>query len=249
MITKSELEHIVYRYWANRFNCQQKDFSNPGSLVIREEEFSETDRILVYNIDKMSVIRIAPILADRANLPNGYSMDIGVISAHQIQKWLDKKYTFATDGPFLDCYLYPDDFKPITAPSHFEAKRLSPEKDNPILLDFYAECSEEDIDEAEIFVDKPDPIIYGLFDGKKMAAYASHRYWDDVIADIGVLVHSNYRSLGLGKAVVSSLCQWCIENDIVPMYRVFRKHVHSWRIQAALGFTEMVRIDTLKLVA
>jgi len=103
------------------------------------------------------------------------------------------------------------------------------------------------MDEAEIFVDEPDPVIYGLFDGEHMAAYASHRYWDDVIGDIGVLVRSDYRSQGLGKAAVSALCQWCVENDVVPMYRVFREHVHSWRIQEALGFTEMVRIDTLKL--
>jgi predicted GNAT family acetyltransferase len=87
-----------------------------------------------------------------------------------------------------------------------------------------------------------------MFEGGQLVAYASHRYWDDMIADIGVLIHPSYRGRGLGKAVVSALCEWCIENEVVPMYRVFTDHTHSRRIPEALGFKAMVIIETLILI-
>ena len=49
-------------------------------------------------------------------------------------------------------------------------------------------------------------LIYGLFHNGQLMAYASHPYWGEIIADIGVLIHPDYRSRGLGKAVVSLLC-------------------------------------------
>jgi predicted GNAT family acetyltransferase len=98
-----------------------------------------------------------------------------------------------------------------------------------------------------IFVDEPDPVIFGMLDRGQLVAYASHRYRGEVIADIGVLVHPDYRSRGLGKAVVSVLCEWCIHNDVVPMYRAFSDHTHSMRIGRALGFQEMVSIEALEL--
>jgi predicted GNAT family acetyltransferase len=71
--------------------------------------------------------------------------------------------------------------------------------------------------------------------------------WNEWCTGIGVLIHPNYRGRGLGKAVVSALCEWCIENDVVPMYRVFSDHDHSRRIARALGFREMVTIETLNV--
>ena len=127
------------------------------------------------------------------------------------------------------------------------SRQIEPHADDEILRAFYGDCTKEDLDEAEIYVDEPDPVIYGLFEKSHMMAYASHRYWDDIIADIGVLVHPDYRSKGLGKAVVSIICEWCIQNDVVPMYRVFNNNTHSLRIPASMGFKERVTIETFKV--
>jgi GNAT superfamily N-acetyltransferase len=156
-------------------------------------------------------------------------------------------YRVEIESTLLDCYLDPKDFKPFTAAGDFTPRRLHPERDHARLLGLYDACTEEDLDAAEIYVDDPDPVILGMFDKEQLVAYASHRYWD-IIADIGVLIHPDYRGRGLGKAVVSALCEWCIENDVVPMYRVFGDHDHSRRIAQALGFKEMVIIETLKLI-
>ena len=65
---------------------------------------------------------------------------------------------------------------------------------------------------------------------------------------MGALTRPSYQNHGLGKAVISELCKWCIKNQIVPMYRVFSYHTHSQRIPLALGFKELVTIETLRFV-
>ena len=240
MKTGNELEQVVYGYWAKRFGCDRKDFVCFGTLVIKEKELAETGKTYIYHIDKMRIVRIAPSLARQAELPDGYARDYSLTV-----KALQTLVRVEAQSTLLDCYLDPKDFKRFTVGNGFTTRRLDAENDHPCLLSLYEACTEADLDGAEISIDEPDPVIYGMFEGGQLVAYASHRYWDDVIADIGVLIHPNYRGRGLGKAVVSALCEWCIENEVVPMYRVFTDHTHSRRIPEALGFKAMVVIETL----
>jgi len=241
--TGSKLEHVIYGYWAKRFGCKPENFLHSGTLVIPEEELSESGNIYLYHIDKLSVIRIAPSLVKQARLPDGYNRDFGSLEVNTLQALMQVEVL----STLLDCYLDPKDFKCFTVGDDFTTRRLDAENDNSYLLNFYKTCTEADLEKADINIDQPDPVIYGMFDGRQLVAYASHRYWDDFIADIGVLIHPGYRGRGLGKAVVSTLCEWCIENDVVPMYRVFSDHTRSRRISEALGFKEMVVIETLKM--
>jgi len=242
--TGRKLEKVVYGYWAKRFGCNPENLGHSGTLVIPEQDLTESGKAYLYHIDKMSVVRIAPSLAKQARLPDGYDRDFGSLAVNTLQALIPVEVL----STLLDCYLDPKDFQHFTVRNGFTTRRLDPEHDNPHLLKFYETCTEADLDAAEINIEEPDPVIYGMFDGWQLVAYASHRYWDDAIADIGVLIHPRYRGRGLGKAVVSALCEWCIENDVVPMYRVFSDHAYSRRISEALGFKEMVVIETLKLM-
>jgi GNAT superfamily N-acetyltransferase len=242
--TGNELGQIVYGYWAKRFSCEREDFLHPGTLVIKEEELAGTGKIHLYHIDRMSIVRIDPGLVKPAGLPDGYDRDFGSLTVSELQGSIRAE----VESTFLDYYLDPKDFKCFTAGDNLTTRRLHAENDNPDLLRLYAACTEEDLDLAAIDVAEPDRVIYGMFDGSQLVAYASHRYWEDVIADMGVLIHPSYRGRGLGKAVVSALCEWCFENEVVPMYRVFSYNTHSCRLAQALGFKDLVVIETLKVV-
>ena len=247
MITGDEFNEVVYGYWAKRFSCTREDFDHIGTKIINEEELTDTGRIILYHIDNMSVIRVSPSLTKRMGLQDGYTRDSVSLTVNELRPLVETRCQIIVESTLLDCYLDPKDFKSFPATDDFTTRRLYPENDNAYLLSLYDACTEEDLDEAEIYVDDPDPVIFGLFDDEHLAAYASHRYWDETIADIGVLVHPDYRSQGLGKAVVSALCEWCIENEVVPMYRVFDDHNHSLRIPQSLGFKDLVIIESLKL--
>lgn len=121
------------------------------------------------------------------------------------------------------------------------------ENDNSYLLSLYEACTEDGLDKAAIDNDEPDPVIYGIFADKQLVAYASHRYWDDIITDIEVLIHPLYRGRSLGKMVVSVLCEWCIGHEIVPMYRVFKDNTNSIKLSQALGFKDLVIVETVKV--
>jgi GNAT superfamily N-acetyltransferase len=248
MKTGDELERVVYGYWAKRFDCVRENFVHLGTLVIKEGELAETGKIYIYHIDRMSVVRVDPSLAKQAGLPNGYDRDFGSLTADKLQGLVKEECRVEVESTLLDCYLDPREFKCFAAGGDFTTRRLYADNDNSHLLSLYEACTEADLDEAEISIAEPDPVIYGIFAGGQLVAYASHRYWDEVIADMGVLVHPRYRGQGLGKAVVSALCEWCIGNGVVPMYRAFTDHTHSLRIPQALGFKEMVVIETLKVM-
>ncbi len=244
MKTSTELGQVVYGYWAKRFGCDRQDFAHAGALVIQEKELAETGKVHLYRIDKMSIVRIAPALAKQAGLPEGYGREFGSLTVNTLQALVP----LVVESTLLDHYLDPKDFEcfPVGAP--FTTRQVDAENDKHSLLALYEACPEADLEAAEISLEEPDPVIFGIFEGTQLVAYAGHRYWDEVIADIGVLIHPDYRSRGLGKAAVSALCEWSIRNDIVPMYRVYSSHVHSQRIPEALGFKEWVVIETLKVL-
>jgi RimJ/RimL family protein N-acetyltransferase len=242
MKTGDEFQQTVYGYWAKRFGREREEFTHPGTLVIQEKELAETGKAHLYRIDQLSLLRIDPCLAEQAGLPEGYHPDMGALTVGTLQASLRADLA----STFLDYFLDPQDFKCFPAPENFITRRLHAEQDKPQLHDLYAACTEEELDLADIHVEEPDPVMYGMFAGEHLVAYAGHRYWDDVIADMGVLIHPDYRGQGLGKAIVSALCEWCLQNDVIPMYRVFSYNVHSCRLAESLGFKALVVIKTLE---
>lgn len=244
MKTGSELAQVVYGYWAKRFGCKPEDFLHTGTLVVKEEALAETAKMHLYLFDQMSIVRIAPALAEQAGLPDGYDRGFGSLDVNTLQGLCQA----AVESTFLDYYLDPRDFKCFPAGAEFTVRPLDAGLDNALLLDFYQACTEEELEAAAISSEEPDAVIYGILAGEQLVAYAGQRYWEGVIADIGVLIHPGYRGRGLGKAVVSALCAWCFENDIIPMYRVFSTNVPSCRTAEALGFKKWIAIETLKAV-
>ena len=244
-------DHIdaVYRYWATDFGCQPEDFANTCTWVKRQEDMCDTGNSVLYHIGKASILLIDPALAERINLYDGmYSQPIAM-TEEDLQGHIGGQYTVSVQYTLLDHFLDPKDFKPVPTPDGFTPRYLdaASEAENALLLNFYDQCSAEDLDQADLHADKPDPVIFTLFDGEQMAAYASHRYLKNTFGDIGVLVHKDYRQRGLGKAVVAELCQYCFDRDFIPKYRAVDFNTGSLRIAKALGFAFLLTVKSLKI--
>ena len=249
MLTGQTYKDAVHGYWAKRFGFQPEDFFRPCTWVRVEDDFRDSGTCVLYHIGQASIIRVDPALAERINLPAGMLPTPSAMTIKDLQDHIGGQYTVGLKYTLLDHFLDPKDFKPAPAPEGFIPHYLDAQNktENAILLDFYDQCSAEDLDEADIYIDEPDPVIFGLFDGEQMVAYASHRYWENTLADIGVLVHKDYRKRGLGKAVVAELCQVCFDHDIVPMYRAMDYNTGSLRIPHALGFEMLLTVKSLKI--
>ena len=245
MLTGQLVSTIVPQYWANRFEFNVKELSQPGTIIHPEAALNENNRCILYNFGQLNLLRISETLAEQIGFHSG-KLKGNILSKEALIEKCTPYTNIEYSSTLLDHFLNPDDFTPKQIPESFTLRQLDGKKDDALLTAYYAACTAEELDEADIDFDEPDPIIFGLFDGTQMAAYASHRYWDEVIADIGVLIHPHYRNRGLGKAVVSIISEWCLQNNIVPMYRVFSYHRYSINIAQSLGFKLFVSIDTLK---
>lgn len=113
--------------------------------------------------------------------------------------------------------------------------------DMAILKVFADGCTEDDLDEADIDLDEPDPLMVGLFDGDTMAAYASGRPYDDTpdFDDIGVLTSTEYRRRGLGARAVAEFVERRVASDPTRrmLYRCDVENAGSNGVAESLGFT------------
>ena len=130
------------------------------------------------------------------------------------------------------------------------AAALAPlDRDRPdhvaLIRSFLGECSDDDIDEAEIELDGLDPAITVTQDEQgHIAAFASARAWhyDDEFDDIGVLVHPDCRKQGLGKLVVHGLAQRQQAAGRFPLYNYGDENEGSHGVATAVGFRYLMTV-------
>ena len=65
--------------------------------------------------------------------------------------------------------------------------------------------------------------------------------------DIGVLTHTKFRKLGLGKVVVGALSAWAIAHDIIAQYRCDIHNTGSLGIARALKFRHYFNSESVIL--
>jgi GNAT superfamily N-acetyltransferase len=248
MIVTEQFTEQVYGFWARRFEYDALAFDRPCTYIYEDEMLGGTGKAVLYQIGEMGITRLGADLLAQIGLEQGYPCAIKALDADGLQETLAGRYAIEVEYTLLDWFLDAERHVPQTVPNGFTARQMDGEQDDAILRAFYTAASADDLEKAEIVVDEPDPVIFGLFDSAgQMAAYASHRYWEDLLCDIGVLVHPDFRGNGLGAAAVSTLCAWCIENEKIPLYRVLEDNPYSITIPRALGFQMLVRVDALKI--
>jgi len=267
--TGAVLWRAVNAYRAYIYTCDPARFETPGTTILPHERLKGTNMLYHVLLGEHTMLRPDPQLIPRIeNLVAGAGAN-RALTVEDLAAHLGPDRV-TVEGRYSTHYMDPVDFRPATAPAGFVFRHL-PQDAYDTLPTLYEACSEEDLDEAEILLDEPDPVIYCGYEATAddanatdgpIVAYASHRYWgvgerdqdldarDDptgLLADIGVLVHPDYRHRGLGKAGVSQLTQWCIEHDVIPMYRVDQVHFRSRRIPEALGFTRAFEMIVVKV--
>lgn len=244
--TKKEFEKEIYDFWTDKFNVPREAAHKKCSYVIYEDSFEQSNKTVVYDMKDMTVVRIGTALAKDLDMPAGL-IDGDVIDTEQIKKRIvGIGLSIEEEYAFYDFFLDPADFINANEDNRFQVRALDIEHDKDSMLELFAVCTEEEMDDADIYIDKLDPVNYGVLDGDKLIAYCSYRMFGDHICDAGVIIHPEHRNKGLGKAVISSLVQHCFENDVIPMYRVFGDNGYSLRIPQALGFRLMVLVHLVE---
>ncbi|MGH4125071.1 MAG: GNAT family N-acetyltransferase [Clostridium sp.] len=98
--------------------------------------------------------------------------------------------------------------------------------------------SEEE--KQRIWLRKKDEVIQGrqyiILDGNKIASYCKVSNIDYNGGNLTVYTNEKYRNKGYGKSVSIGAINWCIENEVIPVYWVDKKNMPSVALAKSLGF-------------
>ncbi len=239
-----DLENTIKGYWNERFGLAPGDLERSRTRVLGDEVFADTPEIYLTRLGEMTLVRLDPAKLDRVDWPG--EMDSSTMSVEDLVARAAEGWSISQTGAGLTLYLDPKCFRPPEAVAGIELRRLDAKADWPLIQGLLDSCSEEEVDDAEIYEDDPDAVLYGGLAEGRLICYAGFRYWQEQFADIGILTDPAYRRRGVSKWLVARLSRWCLENGVVPMYRVDPENHGSRRIAEGLGYTLWARVDVLR---
>ena len=232
-----ELLHRIFSDRAEFYNCNPDLFSTAGILFIPEKKLSNV--LTLARVGSHLILRYDP----KFDLPIHHIKNLDHSKVNHVMSFLEDY--FKNDGltwndPYIYHYKLDSDLPDLplnkTEIQQFQVSELDE------LNSFFSECSEEDLDEADIYLDEPDPVIFlGRMD-RKIVAYVSHRYLSQGIANMGILVHPRYRKNGFGLAMVKHNTIWCIENSKIPLYIVNRTNIGSMSLIKKLKYKPIIEV-------
>lgn len=148
------------------------------------------------------------------------------------------------DGPLRHPDASADDlsFRPLDTSDASDVRRLA---------GLIADCTDDDVEEADLDLDDLDPNVAALLgpDGR-IVAYAGARPADfsDDFDDIAVLTRPDARRRGLGALVVHEFVRHRRDEDPsrLFLYRYTSTNVGSGRVAESVGFTLVHRIAAVR---
>jgi RimJ/RimL family protein N-acetyltransferase len=230
---------VIDDYWARRFGCLLQDIQTPGIHILCSEEMDPA-RMAVLELQHATLIRAASEhegqLTEWAKSQQGYAPR----TAEAISLALpNQEWKVSPSEKVL--YLNPAEFRPFSKP---EVRQLSAQNSFDLTA-MHRGCSLAEQQAGEINIDHP--AIFGAYVDNQLVAAASFIDQGQGIADVGVLVHRDFRRQGYGRAVVSGLSQWGLDHGRIVQYWRFCSNAGSARIADSLGFAEYGRYQVLHL--
>ncbi len=144
-----------------------------------------------------------------------------------------KEYGYALFGT-SHMYLPGNKEVNIELPESFEYKWFENESD--IASEFYPNKQFYMALSEEYNADRPDVIALAAYDGDKIAAVAGASADTAKMWQVGIDVLPEYRSHGLGAALVANLCRRIEEKGHIPFYGAAVSNIHSQSIAVRCGF-------------
>jgi RimJ/RimL family protein N-acetyltransferase len=230
---------VIDAWWARRFGCLLEDIQSPGIHVTCRDDVDPA-QMAVLELKHATLIRAASehqaSLAEwaKSQPPDAPCTADDVSRAIPNQAW-----KVSPSEKVL--YLNPKEFRPF---NRQEVRELS-QSDSHDLTVMHRGGSLEEQKAGEVNIDHR--AIFGAYVKGQLVAAASFIDQGEGIADVGVLVHRDFRGQGFGRAVVSALCQWGLDHDRIVQYWRFCGNIGSARIADSLGFTEYGRYQVLHL--
>ena len=237
-----DFEEIIINNWASRFQCSAGAIKQSGTTLLPDEKYAHQNMIILWHIGKHTFALFDPsyseLLKDiMVRLPLNTSL-----SGDNIQQVLGVS-SIASHDMGLIHYLHPAELPDLATPHSFHVRELALSDQEPLSA-LHSNCTPEEVDDG--FVEIDHEIVFGCFHKNELVSAASG-YRMAGFLDIGVLTHTKFRKLGLGKVVVGALCTWAIAHDIIAQYRYDIHNTGSLGVAKALRFRHYFNSESVVL--
>lgn len=98
---------------------------------------------------------------------------------------------------------------------------------------------------AEDFINKG--VAFSLYYNGKLASTAFSAYAHDDKLELGIETYEEFKGKGLAYKVCSALIEYCLENELEPVWACKKDNVGSYRLAQKLGFENVKEISYYRL--
>ena len=230
---------VIDAFWARRLGCLPEDLRSPGVRVVCSRDV-DPGRMAVLELDRATIVRASSEHEEPITLWARNRSEDSPRSAEAVARALgDQEWSVGPSENVL--YLDPAEFRPFDQPG---VRPLCLE-DSRDLTAMHRGCTLQEQQAGEVNIDHP--AIFGAYADGRLVAAASLIDQGDGIADVGVMVHRDYRRRGFGRAAVSALSRWGLDNRRIVQYSRLCSNTGYARIADSLGFREFGRYQNLFL--
>lgn len=243
MFQHSRFDEIRH-YTARRLGCSLGDLARHGSVIVPAiapfddnllitSAFNEANVICLTQLKNFSVVRKHQHATDAVE---------SVLQTLDLRQSLEPA-TFlhvenVTQNGSAEPYFYLDraDFQPF-----YDSHVITLSKENPEHCALVETLHHDIEEEMRWFVEIDHPVVYGYKLDDILIGVSSHFLFEDPdfkIAAAGALVHPGYRKRKVGKALVSALCQWAIDQNYIVEWSSWDGNHASIALARSLGFRQ-----------
>lgn len=229
----------IHAWWADQFGGSVDDLCRHATTCVPDPAL-RANVLRVFRRGDSVLLRMHPSREDEVRDALGRTAPLRPIATEELRERLKLPEDAVTLLQRV-FYLDPWDFEPVSRP---EAELLSND-DAPVLRQLSESCTRLEVHLADVRIHHP--VVYGCRADGTLAAAASFLFEDELIADVGVLTHPQFRNRGYGRAAVSALCRWGLEHERVIQYCALSSNRASLRVADVLGFSEYAVEESLHL--
>jgi GNAT superfamily N-acetyltransferase len=231
-IYTEEFEKKIVKKIAFAFGCEESEFYRVGNLVISQPNLKNSNRMNIYSFENKSFLLIDPnhfktmkqIIVQNFRQKTVTESDITSFFGFQVE-------VLSADEQFY--YLDPAFFSPEMNIQGYAIKNLTlHDKESYYLLQ--ESCLAHEWEEA--YIQLEHGIIFGIWKEDNLIGVANSIDWDGIVSDIGMIIHPGYRNIGLGKLLLSALCEWGIKENIILQFRCANNQEKIGNLIRKIGF-------------
>ncbi|MCF8008481.1 MAG: GNAT family N-acetyltransferase [Halanaerobiales bacterium] len=217
---------------------------NPEEInILINDEYAKKKRITIYQTQFNSIIftdiSLYKEIKNEIDKINNNKISISELKA------VLSDHSFTKDSDTHCLFLNPERFKKIDTPLDYQIKEIN-KNNKEQMIKLKKRCSKYDLEQAQVSL--KDPYILGCFNKNELISVASYWYWGEGLADIGIITHPEYRKMGIGKAIISNLCEQGININRINLYRHDENNTVSRKLGLSLNFEEKMIIETCRII-